>query len=97
MLWVTLGTTIGLATIAIGGLVILVVSRTITWRDIEQNIPWGLVFLYGGALTLSNALSQDYYPDNPEIYSSVGFLANQIEAFIGDHPFLMIVSFLLLA
>lgn len=52
VLWVTVGTTIGLATVAVGGLILLVVTRTLTWKDIEQNMPWGLLFLYGGALSL---------------------------------------------
>lgn len=90
VLWMILGTEVGLATIAIGGLISLVITRTITWRDIEQNMPWGLIFLYGGALTLSNALSEDSV-------GSVQFLAIEIEAFLGDHRFLMIISFLLLA
>jgi len=58
VLWVTVGTDVGLATVAIGGMVLLYLTRTINWRDIEQDMPWGLIFLYGGALSLSHALQE---------------------------------------
>ncbi|MFP4005648.1 MAG: SLC13 family permease [Candidatus Hadarchaeia archaeon] len=89
VLWMTVGTRIGLATIAIGGLILLVATRTITWRNIEQNMPWGLLFLYGGALTLSNALSM-------ENVESVQFLALKIQEFIGNYPLIVLISLLVL-
>lgn len=86
ILWVTVGTTIGLATVAIGGLILLIITRTITWRDIEQNMPWGLLFLYGGALTLGRALQET---------EAVDFLANNLTGFIG-RPVLVMIAFLIM-
>lgn len=85
ILWVTVGTKIGLATVATGGLILLVVTRTLTWRDIERNMPWGLIFLYGGALTISHALKTT---------EAVNFLANNLVQLIGQHPYLVLISLL---
>lgn len=89
VLWMTVGTEIGLATVAIGGLILLVITRTLTWRDIERNMPWGLLFLYGGALTLSSTMSRSGV-------GSVDFIAGNLLGFIGQHPYLIIVGLLLL-
>lgn len=87
ILWVTVGRKIGLSVVAVGGFFLLVVTRTITWRDIKQNMPWGLIFLYGGALTLSHALVKT---------NAVGFISNGLITFIGQHPYMIMVAFLLL-
>lgn len=87
ILWITVGTMIGLATVAVGGLILLVITRTLTWKDIEQNMPWGLLFLYGGALTLSSALQKT---------KAVVFIATELRGIIGQHPFVVIIAFLLM-
>ncbi len=51
-LWVTLSTELSLAVIALLGGVLLVASGTINWKDVEKRVPWGVVLLYGGAITL---------------------------------------------
>lgn len=43
---------IGLAVIAVAGGIVMFFSGSITWRDIEQRVPWGIVLLYGGAISL---------------------------------------------
>jgi len=42
----------GLAVIAILASVLLFLSGCITWKDVEQRVPWGIILLYGGAITL---------------------------------------------
>jgi len=42
----------GLAGIALLGSIILFISGSITWKDIEKKVPWGIILLYGGAITL---------------------------------------------
>jgi len=42
----------GLAVIAILASVLLFLSGTISWKDVEQRVPWGIIILYGGAITL---------------------------------------------
>lgn len=87
-LWVTVGTTIGLATVAVLGMVLLVTTRTITWKDVERNMPWGMLFLYGGAITLSLALVQT---------GAVAFLAGGLTDFVGASPLLVIFIMLVLS
>lgn len=87
VLWITVGREIGLSVVAVGGFFLLVATRTLTWKDIEQNMPWGLIFLYGGALTLSHALVKT---------DAVGFFSNGLIAFVGQNPYLIMVAFLLL-
>jgi sodium-dependent dicarboxylate transporter 2/3/5 len=53
--WIVIPTffsNIGLAVVAIFSAVILFFSGTITWQDIERRVPWGIILLYGGAITL---------------------------------------------
>ncbi len=87
ILWATIGKDIGLSIVAIGGFFLLVASRTITWRDIKQNMPWGLIFLYGGALTLSHALTST---------KAVVFISDNLVGFVGENPLVVMISFLIL-
>ena len=53
--WVTIPTIfdyIGLAVIAVAGGIVMFFSGSISWKDIEQRVPWGIVLLYGGAISL---------------------------------------------
>lgn len=87
VLWVVMGQNLGLSIIAIGGFFALVASRTITWRDIKQNMPWGLIFLYGGALTLSHALVET---------DAVVFISESLVSFVGQNPLVVMIAFLIL-
>jgi solute carrier family 13 (sodium-dependent dicarboxylate transporter), member 2/3/5 len=42
----------GLAVIALTGSLLLFFTKKITWRDVEERVPWGIILLYGGAITL---------------------------------------------
>jgi sodium-dependent dicarboxylate transporter 2/3/5 len=42
----------GLAAISILSGVLLFFTGCISWSDVEKRIPWGIVLLYGGAITL---------------------------------------------
>jgi sodium-dependent dicarboxylate transporter 2/3/5 len=42
----------GLAVIAILGAVLLFITGSINWKDVEKRVPWGIILLYGGAITL---------------------------------------------
>lgn len=87
VLWVTMGQDIGLSIVAIGGFFALVVTRTINWRDIKENMPWGLIFLYGGALTLSHALTQT---------EAVKFIGDRLVTFVGQNLLVILIVFLIL-
>lgn len=55
--WIFFSNALGLATIAILASGALFVTRTITWKDIEHNINWGIILMYGGAIAIGVALS----------------------------------------
>ncbi len=57
LLWATLGETIGLAVVAIGVVLMLFAVKILSWDDLEKGIPWRIIFLYGGAVTISRALT----------------------------------------
>lgn len=42
--------------VALSVIVLLGVTGTITWKDIEKNTAWGILILFGGGLTLSALL-----------------------------------------
>ncbi len=42
----------GLAAIAILSGVLLFFTGCISWNDVEKRVPWGIILLYGGAITL---------------------------------------------
>ena len=54
VLWIFFSsyTFFGLAVIAILGSILLFISGSINWKDVEQRVPWGVILLYGGAITL---------------------------------------------
>lgn len=57
LLWAILGETIGLAVVAIGVALMLFAAKSLVWEDLEKGIPWRIIFLYGGAVTISRALT----------------------------------------
>jgi sodium-dependent dicarboxylate transporter 2/3/5 len=54
VLWIffTIPPYFGLAVIALTGSTLLFFTGKITWRDVEERVPWGIILLYGGAITL---------------------------------------------
>ena len=55
--WIFLGERVGLAPIAILGASALFVVRAIDWHDVERYVNWGVILMYGGAITLAAALA----------------------------------------
>lgn len=45
-----------LAIVALLGCVAMFLSGTLTWKDVEERVPWGIILLYGGAITLGVGL-----------------------------------------
>lgn len=44
--------------VAVVGALALCVTRVVNWDQIQENTEWGVLFLFGGGLTLSAVLSQ---------------------------------------
>jgi sodium-dependent dicarboxylate transporter 2/3/5 len=55
-LWVFMGDRLGIANIAICSVGLLFVLGTISWREVEDNINWGVIIMYGGAICLGGAM-----------------------------------------
>jgi len=54
--WSTLGHTLGLAQISVLSAVALFVFRVTDWASVEENVNWGIIIMYGGAVALGSAL-----------------------------------------
>lgn len=54
--WILLGEEYGLAGVALTSVVVLFAVRVVQWRDVEGYVNWGLILMYGGAISLGSAL-----------------------------------------
>jgi solute carrier family 13 (sodium-dependent dicarboxylate transporter), member 2/3/5 len=54
--WVFLHHYFGLAPIALFAVAMLFVFRLVNWSDLETNVNWGIILMYGGAIALGSAL-----------------------------------------
>ncbi|MBI4179563.1 DASS family sodium-coupled anion symporter, partial [bacterium] len=56
--WVTLGAKHGMAVVALCSIVAFFVFRIFSWEEVEGYVNWGVILMYGGAVTLGVALVQ---------------------------------------
>jgi sodium-dependent dicarboxylate transporter 2/3/5 len=83
VLWATFGTLVGMATVAVFVAGLLGVTNTLSWEDVESNMPWGIIFLYAGAITLAFALSQET--------NAASFIATNVIGSFAFQPYLAIL------
>ncbi len=76
----------GLATIAILSGVILFFTGCISWNDVEKRVPWGIILLYGGAITLGMSM---------ETTGAGAWLAGLIFNMFGGNIFIVILVIIL--
>jgi len=76
----------GLAAIAILSGVLLFFSGCITWNDVEQRVPWGIILLYGGAITLGVSIQST---------GAGAWLANLIFNVVGGNLYVVILMMIL--
>lgn len=88
LLWASVGTTVGLAVIAIGVAVVLFATRAITWEDAEKGLPWSIIFLYGGAISVGLVLTET---------GAARFLAQHSFIWIKDNPYLIVLLLIAIA
>ncbi len=77
----------GIAVAVIIGAVLLFVFNILSWKDIERSMPWGVILLYGGAMTLGKGL---------QITGASQWLASSIIAVVGENPYLILLILLLI-
>jgi len=54
--WIVLGEEVGLANIAIGAVVIAFLFDLLDWKEVEEDVNWGIFLMYGGAICLGFAM-----------------------------------------
>jgi len=66
--------------VALSALVILGISGSLSWKEIERNSNWGILLLFGGGLALSQILSSS---------GTSAFIAQGIHYLLLDQPLLV--------
>jgi len=87
-LWIFFSQDIGVAIIAIAGAILLFVTKTISWKDIEQRLPWGIILLYGGAITLGLGMEQT---------GAARWIADGVLNALGENPYIIILGLIILS
>jgi len=82
--WAVLGQIFGMGVIAVFISVVIALSGTISWDDIAQRLPWGTIFLYGGAISLGFILSES---------QTLQFIGTSLLDMVGENPFLLLAMF----
>jgi len=77
----------GLAAIAILGAFLLFLTGCINWKDVEKRVPWGIILLYGGAITLGIGI---------QTTGAGQWMASQIFQSIGSNIFIVILVMIVL-
>lgn len=55
--WLSAGHAVGLASIALVSVVCMVALRLVEWKEIQANVSWDVVMLYGGAIAIGKAIA----------------------------------------
>ncbi len=87
--WITLGDTLGLATISLLAVVVAFVMGCASWREVEEDVNWGIVLMYGGAIALGMGMMRT---------GASGWLATQLLSFLPGHlPIVLLAVIALVA
>ncbi len=54
--WIFFSNTIGIAGIALASTVALFVFNAVKWSEVERDVNWGVILMYGGAISLGYTL-----------------------------------------
>jgi solute carrier family 13 (sodium-dependent dicarboxylate transporter), member 2/3/5 len=55
--WIIGGEELGLASVALGAVVVIFVLDLLTWEGLQPFVNWGVLLMYGGAIALGSALN----------------------------------------
>jgi len=89
LLWIFLSSHqyFGLGVIAILGSILLFITRTINWNDVEKRVPWGIILLYGGAITLGIGIQKT---------GAGTWIVNTLFSTVGINPFIVVLVIIIL-
>lgn len=71
------------ALVALGAVVLLLISKSLQWKDIEKNTDWGVLMLFGGGLALSAVLKQT---------GTSAFIAENLAAHLAGISFILLLT-----
>jgi sodium-dependent dicarboxylate transporter 2/3/5 len=78
--WFAFGNRAGLANIALIAVITLFFLKLTSWKEVEEDVNWGIILMYGGAIALGSTLSETGVSDwvmtmtGGLITSSIAFL-----------------------
>jgi sodium-dependent dicarboxylate transporter 2/3/5 len=80
--WILAGDSIGLATIALLAVVVAFVIGCARWQEVEEDVNWGIVLMYGGAIALGMGMLET---------GASTWLADQLLAVVPSHSALLLL------
>ncbi len=87
-MWMGLSSHLGVAVVAMIGATLLFLLRLVSWEDIESRVNWGIILLYGGAITLGIGLERT---------GAAEWLARGLLFLAGDSPYLALLIVIIFA
>jgi sodium-dependent dicarboxylate transporter 2/3/5 len=89
LLWILLSAHpyFGLAVIALVGSILLFITKTINWNDVEKRVPWGIILLYGGAITLGIGIQKT---------GAGTWIVNSLFSTVGINPYIVVIVIIIL-
>ena len=77
----------GLAVVALLGSILLFFTGTISWKDVEKRVPWGIILLYGGAITLGTSMRNT---------GAARWLVDGMFHIVGNNPYAIILILIII-
>ncbi len=84
IMWAVVGQILDMGVVAVLVAAFIGITNTITWEDMAKRLPWGTIFLYGGAISLAFILSEA---------GTLKMMATFLLDMVGKNPFLMLALF----
>lgn len=81
--WIIFGEQLGLANIAIAAVVIAFALKLLDWKEVEEDVNWGIFLMYGGAICLGFAM---------DMTGAAHWLADKSLGFFVESPFALVLS-----
>ena len=87
VLWILKGEAWGLDTIAFLGVILSFIMRVADWREVEEDVNWGIFVMYGSAIALSAVLRET---------GAASFLAQDLLAPLINSPSVSFIAMVLM-
>jgi sodium-dependent dicarboxylate transporter 2/3/5 len=79
--WIIGGEEFGLASIGLAAVVVIFLIGIFQWSDLERNVNWGVLLMYGGAIALGAALNRS---------GAAAWVANALVSSWGTSPIMLL-------